>query len=373
MYYPKDCIGVIVKACCPGARFPSDRQPCLHGLINGDPILQQLCPVVITTRILSTIPQASYDLNKYVLTTPTTRYVYRCPQGRPIAGELKNGSYIIKVHPHCILSRNVWTLHGLIVKERPPINQTAVKPSPLNLDWLDTKFPKLTLHKYIPPGVETLELPSYSALELLPDVDLQSALRGIALRGLPLWTIFLITLTLCLVTGIIIYIVYRGQPCILCSTCARCCRRCQRRQRPPTIVHQHQFEQVPSSTPPLDARTRAATFPRTASRPSISTTPEAIPMDILVPVSAMVPAEADVSAVTFDIPPEESGAVQHSQYVRLPWSWFNPEATPHPRHRYAVNRDAAVNTDGTLADDDDDDSIVSVSEPERVPEAESGV
>lgn len=55
VYYSDDCVGHTFKACRPGVHFPSDQQPCLHGLIDGNPEAQQQCPVLVTPMITSTI------------------------------------------------------------------------------------------------------------------------------------------------------------------------------------------------------------------------------------------------------------------------------------------------------------------------------
>lgn len=72
VYFPDDCLGTIIKACRPGVHFPSDKQPCLHGLINGDSLMQQTCPITVTARIIRTVPQPSHDLNKCVNNTYNT-------------------------------------------------------------------------------------------------------------------------------------------------------------------------------------------------------------------------------------------------------------------------------------------------------------
>lgn len=264
-----------------------------------------------------------------------------------------NGSYVITIPPHCILSTDVWSLHGLVTHQIGVWNQTYFRPEPIDLKWLSKSWPAEPVPRYIPPGEEKFEIPSYDALDMVVDSDLYKRVTA-GLDGMPWWAFSLIVFVLFLVLGIVIYIVYRGQPCVLCDTCRRCCRRlCRGTERAPVehssqVPHAPHFHDVSSlEAEPISARARAATFPRT--RP-MTGNPETVPMDILVPTSTLVSGADEVSSSGPGVSPDAGAGVQNPQYVRLPWICSCRPDTPHPRRRYAVNLDAPVNTDGSLGE-----------------------
>lgn len=156
------------------------------------------------------------------------------------------------------------------------------------------------------------------------------------MHQLPWWAIFLLSFLFFLVLGIIGYIVYRGQPCVLCQTCMRCCRRwC--RPGPPRL-HPPEFGIANTNSPPL-SHGYTATFPRTSPSRAASTID--VTMDILVPISAVIPADAETPTISFDVP-ESSRPMQSPQYIRFPLSQFEPHPTPHPRCHQQVNLDTAA-------------------------------
>jgi len=159
LYFPENCLGFSPLACRPGVEFPSTAQPCLHGLINGDPALQKQCPLTIYKEHPLPLPGRMPSGNQFVVATPDTTYRYLCPDQRPRTGTFKSGVYLVTVGQTCTMDANLWRLAGTIHKtyfaDRPQMPPRAINIS------ITIPTASLTL----PPHLSTLEIDTIQTLD----------------------------------------------------------------------------------------------------------------------------------------------------------------------------------------------------------------
>jgi len=132
LYFPEECIGHHPLACRPSVEFSASTQPCLHGLINGDPGLQNQCPATIYRDHPLPIPGRMPGENTFAVATPDTVYRYLCPDQRPRTGSLASGVYLITIEPGCALDANLWRLSGKTHRTYYAAKPTSF-PKPLNI------------------------------------------------------------------------------------------------------------------------------------------------------------------------------------------------------------------------------------------------
>jgi len=193
LYFPENCLGYSPLACRPGVEFPSTTQPCLHGLINGDPALQKQCPLTVYKEHPLPLPGRMPNNNQFVVATPETTYRYLCPDQRPRTGTLSSGVFLVTMNQGCTMDANLWrlarTTHKTYYADHP---QTP--PRPINIT-ITIPTASLTL----PAHLSTLEIDKIQTLDKPDSPHIQASIHNYHARltsdqDFWQWLVFLVIL-----------------------------------------------------------------------------------------------------------------------------------------------------------------------------------
>ena len=205
LYFPEQCFGPTPQVCQAGVRYDKNQQLCLHGLINDDSQQQLTCPLTYYDKQPPAQKIVADKLNRFVLSTTHTLYHYRCPQHRPVTGELPSGSYVIDVEPHCIFDATQWMLQGVSILETN-YTQKYPPPLPINVTWFNLPKHNDTFSISLPTGIDKIEVPSYEELQKLPVADISKGIQNMQndIGKAPLaWWMYVI-IALAALTGLIL-------------------------------------------------------------------------------------------------------------------------------------------------------------------------
>jgi len=206
LYFPETCLGYHPLACRPSVEFPSATQPCLHGLINGDPRLQAQCPITVYRDHPLPLPGRMPGENQFAIATPDTTYRYLCPEQRPCTGSLSNGVYLITIDPGCALDANLWRLTGRTHKTYYA-TQPKSFPKPLNITIV---IPTSSLT--LPTHLSVLEIAKVQKLSQPDSPHIKSSIFNLHARlsnNQDFWQ-WVILVLIVLIAIIIIYRKYRA-------------------------------------------------------------------------------------------------------------------------------------------------------------------
>lgn len=207
LYYPDECHGPIPQACRPGVIYDKTQKQCQHGLINHDASLQQSCPVTIGPAQTYPTEVSTSTINRYIVSTPTTLYHYRCPSLRPTTGQLIKGHYVIDIEPRCTLDAGAWQIRGIPTIK---LNHTfeISPPEPIPLDWLQiSNLTQIIPPLNLPKGPNKLQFQSYSDLIIPPDSNIKEQIQQtqsiIGKNPLPWWAWLLMTILVLTVLAVL--------------------------------------------------------------------------------------------------------------------------------------------------------------------------
>jgi len=206
LYFPETCLGYHPLACRPSVEFPSATQPCLHGLINGDPQLQSQCPITVYRDHPLPLPGRMPGENRFAVATPDTTYRYLCPDQRPRTGTLTNGVYLITIDPGCAMDANLWRLSGRTHKTIYAAQPQSF-PKPINIT-ISIPATSLTL----PSHLSVLEIDKVQKLQQPDSPHIKSSIFNLHARltgNQDFWQWVILAL-IALIAALVVYRKYRA-------------------------------------------------------------------------------------------------------------------------------------------------------------------
>lgn len=201
LFYPEQCKGIDPVVCHAGLRYDKSRELCVRGLITGSPKQQSYCSISLHKTIDNSQSIKEVTRNKFVIHTPHEHYSYRCPNEKPITGELYHGTYVVEIDPDCLLDTSAWMLEGLTYHEIYHyfnISDIEIPDVPVfnEKNWQ-------TFHALLDGAnvIDQLDVPNFNNIPTIPPMHIPFALKKPLYKLWYFWICLIILLILVLMTS----------------------------------------------------------------------------------------------------------------------------------------------------------------------------
>ena len=174
LFYPEQCKGIDPVVCHAGLRYDKSRELCVRGLITSSPKQQSHCSISLHKSVDNSQSIKEVTRNKFVVHTSHEHYSYRCPEKKPVVGELTYGTYVIEIEPDCLLDTSSWMLEGLTYHEIYQyfnISEIEIPEIPVLNDENWNKLQGLLDGANV---IDQLDVPSFNEIPTIPPMQVPS-------------------------------------------------------------------------------------------------------------------------------------------------------------------------------------------------------